>query len=117
MVGKRIKTLRMQRNMSLRALAERIPLSISFLSDIENGRGNPSINRLEEIASALDTTTAYLIEGEPISLDNFPTTIQQSELFAEVLMHLRSFEVWSSADREELLMYLRAKKNIRQENG
>ncbi|MCG0276769.1 MAG: helix-turn-helix domain-containing protein [Thermosediminibacteraceae bacterium] len=42
---------------------------MSFLSDIENGRSNPSLERLKEIAEALDTTVSYLL-GENDKTDD-----------------------------------------------
>jgi len=116
MVGKRIRELRKQRKMSLQALADSIPLSVSFLSDIENGRSNPSIKRLEEIALALDTTVAYIIEGNAASLDDYPESFQADPVFTEVVDRLNNFDAWNPADKEELLIYLRAKEVIRREN-
>lgn len=60
-VGERIKQLRKEKNLTLRELAEKADISISFLSDIENGRSNPSLERLKAIAEALDTTVSYLL--------------------------------------------------------
>lgn len=68
-VGQRIKALRKQQNMTLRELSQKVGISISFLSDIENGRSNPSLERLKEIAEALDTTVSYLL-GEEIKTDD-----------------------------------------------
>jgi len=85
------------------------------LSDIENGRSNPSIKRLEEIAHSLNTTTAYLIEGDSVSAKDFPDTFQSDPIFQELIDYLNNFEEWSSADKEELLMYLKAKSVIRSE--
>lgn len=68
-VGQRIKALRQQHNMTLRELSQKVGISISFLSDIENGRSNPSLERLKEIAEALDTTVSYLL-GENDTTDN-----------------------------------------------
>ena len=114
MVGKRIRELRKHRKMSLQALADSIPLSVSFLSDIENGRSNPSIKRLEEIALALDTTVAYLIEGNAASVNDYPDTFQADPIFTEVVDRLNSFDAWHPADKEELLIYLKAKDVIRE---
>ena len=100
--------------MSLRALADNIPLSVSFLSDIENGRSNPSIKRLEEIAVALGTTTAYLVEGDTVTESDFPDIFQSDPIFAEIIGHLNTFGTWPLADKEEMLMYMRAKEIIRQ---
>lgn len=60
-LGKRIKSLRQQKQMTLRELSKKVDISISFLSDIENERSNPSLERLNDIAKALDTTASYLL--------------------------------------------------------
>ena len=113
MVGKRIKELRKYKNLSLKQLADKIPLSVSFLSDIENGRSNPSIKRLEEIALALETTTAYLLEGDTINKSQFSSKLTADSFFTEMLDYLNDFDLWSLADKEELLAYLKAKAIVR----
>jgi transcriptional regulator with XRE-family HTH domain len=60
-IGDRIKALRKEHSLTLKDLSEKANISISFLSDIENGRSNPSLERLNDIAKALDTTTSYLL--------------------------------------------------------
>lgn len=64
-LGERIKILRKNKNMTLRDLSQKVDISISFLSDIENDRSKPSLERLGDIAKALDTTVSYLL-GEDI---------------------------------------------------
>jgi len=64
-VGERIKQLRKEKNLTLRELSQKADISISFLSDIENGRSNPSLERLKDIAEALGTTVSYLLGEAP----------------------------------------------------
>lgn len=64
-IGERIKQLRKEKNLTLRELAKKADISISFLSDIENGRSKPSLERLKAIAEALDTTVSYLLGENP----------------------------------------------------
>ena len=66
-VGERIKQLRKEKKLTLKELSHKADISISFLSDIENGRSNPSLERLKDIAEALDTTISYLL-GETSDL-------------------------------------------------
>ena len=58
--GPRIRTLRNRARLTLRQLAELAGLSPSFLSSIEQGKGNPSLGALRRIAEALGTTTQEL---------------------------------------------------------
>ena len=55
-LGTSLRYLREQHGMSLRALAERVDFSASFLSQIENGQCSPSISSMEKIANALGVT-------------------------------------------------------------
>jgi XRE family transcriptional regulator, aerobic/anaerobic benzoate catabolism transcriptional regulator len=61
-VGSRVRALRGERRWSRRELGERAGLSERFLAQVEGGRGNPSLKSLAEIAAALETTAAALLE-------------------------------------------------------
>lgn len=61
-VGARIVELRKGRGWSRRALARRAGLSEKFVSQVEAGTGNPSIRSLVDLAAALETTPAALLE-------------------------------------------------------
>ena len=54
MVGKNIKTLRKEKKLTLRSLAEKANISKSTLSDIENENTNPTVTTLNKIANALE---------------------------------------------------------------
>ncbi|MCZ7665555.1 MAG: helix-turn-helix domain-containing protein [Thermoleophilia bacterium] len=53
-VGARMRALREERAMSLRALARLIDVTPSLISQIETGKINPSVSSLYAIANALD---------------------------------------------------------------
>jgi transcriptional regulator with XRE-family HTH domain len=55
-VGDRVRRLREQRGLSLRALGGVTEFSPSFLSQLENGQVSPSIASMERIANALGVT-------------------------------------------------------------
>jgi transcriptional regulator with XRE-family HTH domain len=44
-------------------LASAAGISVSFLSDLTTGQGNPSLRIMEQIATALDTPLATLLES------------------------------------------------------
>jgi transcriptional regulator with XRE-family HTH domain/quercetin dioxygenase-like cupin family protein len=52
-IGDKLRAARMNQNMSLRELAEKADVSASLLSQIENGKANPSVRSLYSIAAAL----------------------------------------------------------------
>ena len=62
--GNQLKSLRKSKKMTLKALAAETGLSVGFLSKIENGEGNPSINNIQKICYALDTTVNELMSPE-----------------------------------------------------
>jgi transcriptional regulator with XRE-family HTH domain len=64
-LGARIKSLRRERELQQRQLAEKAELTPSLVSQIESGRLTPSLNTLGRIAAALGVPIAALFEGEP----------------------------------------------------
>lgn len=60
--GSMIRKIRKSHNMTLAALGEKTRLSVSFLSQVERGIINPSINSLRRIAVALDTTLSSFFD-------------------------------------------------------
>jgi transcriptional regulator with XRE-family HTH domain len=64
--GLMIRKARKSSRMRLADLAEKARLSVSFLSQVERGIINPSINSLRRIALALDTTlSSFFDEPKP----------------------------------------------------
>lgn len=62
LIAKAIVKERSRAKMSLSALAAKAGVAKSTLSQLENGQGNPSIETLWAIASALDIPLSYLFE-------------------------------------------------------
>jgi transcriptional regulator with XRE-family HTH domain len=60
-IGKKLSSLRREKNYSLRKLAHLTGLSHSFICDIEQGRCNPSIENLRLIASALEIKPEFFL--------------------------------------------------------
>jgi len=60
--GSMIRDARKSRKMKLADLAEKTRLSVSFLSQVERGLINPSINSLRKIALALDRTLSSFFD-------------------------------------------------------
>ena len=61
-VGRRIRALRLARNMSIEDLGKKTSVSSVTISNIEKGIYSPKLNTILEIAKALDTTIIHLIE-------------------------------------------------------
>ena len=60
-IGLKIKQRRQELELSLRELARRIGLTASFLSQVERGQTNTSIDSLRRIATALDVPVLHLL--------------------------------------------------------
>ena len=58
-LGEKLRTARMSKNLSLRELAAKAEVSASLLSQIENGKANPSVRSLHSIADALSRPIDY----------------------------------------------------------
>lgn len=71
-----IRTVRKQQKMTLAQVAEVTGLSISFLSDLERGRTNPSLSTLKRLAACYGVQVAYLLEemGETMRMKRVPVT-------------------------------------------
>jgi len=62
-LAQRIRKARVEHGLTLEQVAENSGLTRSFLSKIENFRATPSLSALANVASALGTTVAQLVEG------------------------------------------------------
>ena len=60
-LGRTVRAARQARSWTRRELAQRSGVSERFLAEIENGRGNPSLARLFDLAVSLDTTPEGLL--------------------------------------------------------
>ena len=64
-IGKNIRTLRTQKQMTQDELAEKLFVSRQTVSNYETGRSQPDIDALLRIAEALETNAQYLLYGSP----------------------------------------------------
>jgi XRE family aerobic/anaerobic benzoate catabolism transcriptional regulator len=60
-LGRRVRALRGRRGFTLQELARLSGLSPRFLVQVEKGRGNISVRKLDGLAQALGTTAAFLL--------------------------------------------------------
>lgn len=62
-LGDRIREFRKIKGETLKATSEGTDLSVSYLSDIERGRTNPSLQTLETLANHYGITVTDLLSG------------------------------------------------------
>lgn len=63
-VGSRVRALREERKLSLRALAQRSGLSVNAISLIERGENSPTVSSLHMLAAALQTSITDFFRSE-----------------------------------------------------
>lgn len=64
----KLRELRTKNKLTLKELSEKSGISISFISDIENGRRNPSIEKLKLLAKALDVSADEFLKDNSSNL-------------------------------------------------
>lgn len=62
-IGKKIKIQRIQKDLKQKDLARMAGISNTYLSDIENGRTNPSLKTLLRITHILDMNITDLVNN------------------------------------------------------
>lgn len=71
-VGKKIRELRQSQNKTLKEIADIANISISYLSDIEHEKKNPSINTIKSILNALNTSMFdFFKDIDNVEINNF----------------------------------------------
>jgi XRE family aerobic/anaerobic benzoate catabolism transcriptional regulator len=64
LVGQHVRQARVERQWTIRELAERSGVSVRFLVQLESGRGNISVKRLADLAHAFKLSPADLLADE-----------------------------------------------------
>jgi transcriptional regulator with XRE-family HTH domain len=65
-IGKRIKAIRLKKKMTLKQVAEKTELSISFLSQVERSQSSITLTSLKKVAEALGVSAAHLFPPDDI---------------------------------------------------
>ena len=83
--GKRLKRKREDKGLTQEELALKVgKASKQAISNWENGKAEPSISEVRELAKILSTTAGYLIDGDPSNQENTSSneniTITKDEL-------------------------------------
>lgn len=94
-VGQRVREKRSERKLTLKQMAEKTGLSLTYLSDVERDRTRPSVKTLMRIAEAFGITTTDLLHGVE-ALGDFT-----EEAIPEGLRELRDDPYWAKQIDEE----------------
>lgn len=64
-IGERLRERRRRQGMTLKDVALAADLSVSYIANLERGRGNPTVDVLSRVAAALDMELNDVLGGEP----------------------------------------------------
>ena len=62
-LGQQLRSLRKEKNLTLKDLSELADLSVPYLSDMERGAVNPSVESLKKVAEAFNMTVRDILSG------------------------------------------------------
>jgi transcriptional regulator with XRE-family HTH domain/predicted Fe-Mo cluster-binding NifX family protein len=65
LVGRRLRAIRLNNGLSLKALSEHSGLNINTLSLIENGKTSPSVSTLQQLSLAMGISISNFFESKP----------------------------------------------------
>ena len=123
-LGQRLRFIRRENQLTLKELSERSGLSVPYLSDMERGVVNPSVDTLRKVAAAYNISVKDLISGveglgEPSNTDypeGFQSFLKEYETQYEIdddwkasllKVNFRGRQPTSSTEWLELYLYLR----------
>ena len=70
-VGQRLRKARLDKEMAQENLAEKLDVSVAFLSRIERGLSHINLKRLSQICSILDVSEGYILNGTSSSSEQY----------------------------------------------
>ncbi len=76
-IGSRVKQARLAKHMTQQQLAEAADMSVSFLSNIENGRQSMNLRALIAISDALNVSSDSLIREVPRTASHIAEEIEK----------------------------------------
>ncbi len=71
LVGRNVRRVRLERGLTQEQFAERSGFTQQYLSGLENGRRNPTIVTLFELAQALEVDHVALVTPDEAALGDF----------------------------------------------
>ena len=120
-LGERLRLIRKENRLTLKDLSQLADLSVPYLSDMERGVVNPSIDTLQKVAKAYNMTVKELFngveglgesgptaypEGFETFLQEFETSYGIDDDWKELLMKINFRGRRPSSQREWLELYL-----------
>ncbi len=73
-IGERLKKARTDKKMTQERLAEKLDVSIAFLSRIERGNSHVNLKRLSQICEILGVSEGYILNDASSNSENYLTS-------------------------------------------
>lgn len=70
-IGERLKNARIKKGLTQEELAEKLDLSVAFLSRVERGSTRINLIRLSQMCSLLDVTEGEILNGTSATASNY----------------------------------------------
>ncbi len=70
-IGRRLQDSRKGQNLTQEALAERVGITVVYLSKVENGRVRPTLELLDSLCDNLGVSLSSLLTGVEIQKDEY----------------------------------------------
>ena len=80
-IGSRIRKARLEKNITQEELAEKIDVSVAFISRIERGTSHVNLKRLSQLCNILDIKEGVILNGTNIESTNY-----LSQEFSDLLL-------------------------------
>lgn len=104
LIGEKLRTVRQERKMSLRDLADKAEVSASMLSQIETGKVFPSVRSLYSIANALNVSVDYFFPEQAADQVTVPANgSQRNEPAALTASEMRDAKLNGAAPKTEYI--------------
>jgi len=92
-IGNKLKQIRIKFGMSQKELADKVELTPSFISQLENNQISPSLNSFMQICNALGVSPGVLLEDKAINEVNW--LIKKKKIFSRHLIEEEGLKVFN----------------------
>lgn len=111
--GKSINTIKKFKKIRNTDISKKTGFSSGFLSDICNGKANPSLNTLSKIAESLNVSVSYIVETAERYEINKSNNVDNEKNLDQLFEEVKDFDTWNIKDKEELFSFIDKINQIR----
>lgn len=84
-IGEKIRSLRVEKKLSMRELGEKVGVSHAHISKLESGANSPSVDLLEKLATFFNIDISYFFTNESVFKKEESELINENNLTIESL--------------------------------